>query len=76
MENITSETQTMEMKNKFADDECINNDKWEINTANLTIQNILGEGAFGIVRKGIYYDKDRKIEVAIKMLKGTYLSLV
>lgn len=46
-------------------------DEWELPPEKLSMKNKLGEGAFGVVRKGYYYREDRSVtEVAIKMLKG------
>ncbi|CAH1956308.1 unnamed protein product [Acanthoscelides obtectus] len=45
-------------------------DNWEINPSRLIIKSIIGEGAFGLVKKGYYLDSnEEKIEVAIKMMK-------
>ncbi|XP_057660941.1 tyrosine-protein kinase receptor torso [Diorhabda carinulata] len=45
-------------------------DKWEIDTQKLVIKEILGGGAFGVVRKALYYrEKKEEIAVAIKMLR-------
>lgn len=46
-------------------------DEWELNPEKLTFQAVLGEGAFGIVRRAcLETDETNKVEVAIKMLKG------
>lgn len=43
----------------------------EIDRNDITLHEILGEGAFGLVRRGIYNDgKSAAREVAVKMLKG------
>lgn len=48
-------------------------DEWELDQNKIILQNVLGEGAFGIVRKGSMEKKDgSKVEVAIKMLKGNF----
>ncbi|CAG9829061.1 unnamed protein product [Diabrotica balteata] len=45
-------------------------DEWEIDVNKLTIKEVLGNGAFGVVRKGWYMKtKEKEIEVAIKMLR-------
>nr|CAH7744732.1 unnamed protein product [Callosobruchus chinensis] len=45
-------------------------DNWEINPNRLIIKSLIGEGAFGLVKKGYYLDSnDDKVEVAIKMMK-------
>ncbi|CAG9859085.1 unnamed protein product [Phyllotreta striolata] len=45
-------------------------DGWEIDLNKLAIKEILGGGAFGVVRKGWYTDiKGEEFEVAIKMLR-------
>lgn len=46
-------------------------DEWEVDLADVTIESVLGEGAFGIVRKGILRKKNGElVDVGIKMLKG------
>ncbi|XP_011198952.3 tyrosine-protein kinase receptor torso [Bactrocera dorsalis] len=46
------------------------NDAMEIDRSDITLHEILGEGAFGLVRRGIYNDgKSGVREVAVKMLK-------
>lgn len=47
-------------------------DKWELRPERLVLQRVLGEGAFGLVRRAWLWDeKDSKsTEVAVKMLKG------
>lgn len=48
----------------------IERDEWEIHPENISFEGILGEGAFGLVKKGILKMTDgQSIEVAIKMLK-------
>ncbi|XP_018568526.1 tyrosine-protein kinase receptor torso isoform X2 [Anoplophora glabripennis] len=45
-------------------------DEWELLSEKILTKEVLGEGAFGIVRKGEYYaENGNSIEVAIKMLK-------
>lgn len=45
-------------------------DEWEIPAENVTFERIIGEGAFGLVRKGILKKNNgESIEVGIKMLK-------
>lgn len=57
-------------------------DDWEIVKDNLTIlDKKLGGGCFGVVKKGMYKQKDNDNDadsqvVAVKMLKGAYLILV
>lgn len=47
-------------------------DKWEIDLARLSIGNLLGNGAFGIVKKGWLQKEDGNFEeVAVKTLNGT-----
>jgi len=45
--------------------------KWEIPTDNLVLGEVLGEGAFGIVRKGVLHTGEKRRDVAVKMLRGT-----
>lgn len=50
-------------------------DEWEIPIESITMEETLGEGAFGLVKKGILKKTNEKfIEVAIKMLKCKNLS--
>lgn len=52
------------------------NDAMEIDRNDITLHEILGEGAFGLVRRGIYNDgKSGVREVAVKMLKGMTLGI-
>jgi hypothetical protein len=44
--------------------------KWEIPRENLVLGDVLGEGAFGIVRKGVLQEDDNWRDVAVKMLRG------
>jgi hypothetical protein len=46
--------------------------KWEIPGENLVLGNVLGQGAFGIVRKGVLQEGDIWRDVAVKMLRGGY----
>lgn len=43
-------------------------DEMEINPINVELYEVLGEGAFGIVRKGVL--KPSNTPIAVKMLKG------
>ncbi|XP_058981650.1 tyrosine-protein kinase receptor torso [Musca domestica] len=47
------------------------NDEMEINRNHLTLHEVLGEGAFGLVKRGVYRDSKTNAlhEVAVKMLK-------
>lgn len=47
------------------------NDVMEIDVANVRLYDILGEGAFGVVRRGLVLPMGR--DVAVKMLKGKNL---
>lgn len=54
--------------------EKIRHDSLEISIADIQFKEKLGEGAFGIVHRGIVRTKyDKKQEVAIKSLKGNEL---
>jgi hypothetical protein len=46
--------------------------KWEILGENLVLGNVIGQGAFGIVRKGVLQEGDNWRDVAVKMLRGDY----
>ncbi|KAB0792560.1 hypothetical protein PPYR_14519 [Photinus pyralis] len=47
------------------------NDEWQLKANQIVVDEILGEGAFGVVHKGYIKMVDgREVEVAIKMLKG------
>lgn len=51
-------------------------DKWELRPERLILQSVLGEGAFGLVRRAWLRNEntDTSTEVAVKMLKGnTYM---
>ncbi|XP_033610373.1 tyrosine-protein kinase receptor torso isoform X2 [Cryptotermes secundus] len=43
--------------------------KWEIPGENLVLGNVLGQGAFGVVRKGVLQEGDVWRDVAVKMLR-------
>lgn len=52
-------------------------DKFELRPSQLTIKQVLGSGASGIVRLGSLRDSNKKtIDVAIKMLKGKCASVL
>jgi hypothetical protein len=44
--------------------------KWEIATKNLLLGDVLGEGFFGVVRKGVLKHGGKLRDVAVKMLRG------
>jgi hypothetical protein len=44
--------------------------KWEIATKNLLLGDVLGEGFFGVVCKGVLKDGGKLRDVAVKMLRG------
>ena len=46
-----------------------NNDEMEIDATNVRLYDVLGEGAFGVVRRGLILPVGK--DVAVKMLKGT-----
>lgn len=46
-------------------------DEWEINPKDVVLQNIIGQGAFGVVRYGVLVKGKTQIEIAAKTLKGT-----
>lgn len=52
-------------------------EKWEIRPDQLLLESVLGEGAFGLVKKGKLNDTKGNdgTEVAVKMLKGIILML-
>jgi len=50
--------------------------KWEIPTENLVLGEVLGEGAFGIVRKGVLHTGEKRREVAVKMLRGSVFRIM
>ncbi|GFG30518.1 hypothetical protein Cfor_03995, partial [Coptotermes formosanus] len=43
--------------------------KWEIATKNLLPGDVLGEGFFGVVRKGVLQEGGNLRDVAVKMLR-------
>lgn len=46
-------------------------DEWELDSDEVVACELLGQGAFGVVRKGFLLNgMNGKIDVAIKMLKG------
>lgn len=47
-----------------------NKDEMEIDPANVELHELLGEGAFGIVRRGVLRPGNK--EIAVKMLKGIH----
>jgi hypothetical protein len=44
--------------------------KWEIPSKNLLLGDVLGEGLFGVVRKGVLKEGGKLRDVAVKMLRG------
>ena len=48
--------------------------KWEIPLSALVIGDVIGEGAFGLVRKAMLYQNGKKIVVAVKSLRGRLCS--
>ncbi|KAF5275265.1 hypothetical protein FQA39_LY06925 [Lamprigera yunnana] len=60
------------LKKQFKEDALeVIQDKWKLINKQVTFDEVLGEGAFGIVRKGYMKNVDGiEVEVAIKMLKG------
>lgn len=60
-------------------DQSFDQDDLEIDRNNLVLQEILGEGAFGRVKRGLYQIKSnnlKTVEVAVKMLKGKFLTII
>lgn len=52
-------------------------DVWELDSSKLKITDFLGEGEFGVVRKGLYKNADgNHLEVAIKMLRGKFVGCI
>ena len=46
---------------------------WELDRNRLTVEESLGEGEFGLVKRGVYLRSDGSyMEVAVKLLKGEY----
>ncbi|GFG36569.1 hypothetical protein Cfor_06186, partial [Coptotermes formosanus] len=43
--------------------------KWEIPAKDLLIGNVLGEGFFGVVRKGVLQERGKLRDVAVKILR-------
>lgn len=52
----------------FGPEPSIVEDKWEVAPDRLLLHEVIGEGAFGVVRKGILQPAGK--EVGVKMLKG------
>lgn len=48
-------------------DSLVSEDCWEVRPDKLLLHEVIGEGAFGVVRRGILVPNK---EVAVKMLKG------
>lgn len=46
-------------------------DEYEIPSENVLLEEVLGEGAFGVVRRGLLKKCSNVQEVAVKMLRGT-----
>ncbi|CAH1114612.1 unnamed protein product [Psylliodes chrysocephalus] len=70
LEEKTSRPSTTSTISTITFSDNIKVDEWEIDTNKLAIKEVLGGGAFGVVRKGWYTDaKGQEIEVAIKMLR-------
>ncbi|KAK9743841.1 Fibronectin type III domain [Popillia japonica] len=64
---ITTETPKgcqYEMRNQFVDE-------WVIDSRGITLHNILGEGAFGVVRYGKFTREKAETEVAVKTLRSS-----
>lgn len=51
------------MRNQFVDE-------WVIDSRGITLHNILGEGAFGVVRYGKFTREKAETEVAVKTLRS------
>ncbi|XP_022914969.2 tyrosine-protein kinase receptor torso [Onthophagus taurus] len=45
-------------------------DEWEVNPKDITLEAVVGQGAFGIVRYGWLKKDEQQFEVAVKMLKN------
>lgn len=48
-----------------------NNDEMEVDSQNVRLYDVLGEGAFGVVRRGLILPLGQ--DVAVKMLKGLFI---
>uniref|UniRef100_A0A1I8NXG9 receptor protein-tyrosine kinase n=1 Tax=Stomoxys calcitrans TaxID=35570 RepID=A0A1I8NXG9_STOCA len=61
----------MSLDSQLHENTALFNDEMEINRSQLTLYEVLGEGAFGLVKRGIYKDSkmSTSYEVAVKMLK-------
>lgn len=71
--------QTLDQKSPLRTEDCSSVEydvdfdaKWEIPRENLLLSEVLGEGAFGIVRKGVVQEGNDRRDVAVKMLRGGY----
>lgn len=71
--------QTLDQKSSVRTEDCSAvecdldfDEKWEIPRSNLVLGDVIGEGAFGIVRKGVLQDGNNSRDVAVKMLRGGY----
>lgn len=53
--------------------EAFSQGEMEVDTSSILVYKILGEGAFGVVRKGFLLTKNQ--DVAVKMLKGWFQKL-
>ncbi|XP_073848893.1 tyrosine protein kinase receptor torso [Musca autumnalis] len=69
--NIKQKSDEIAFQLKQEENAALFNDDMEINRNYLTLHEVLGEGAFGLVKRGIYKDikTDATYEVAVKMLK-------
>lgn len=68
---IKSSLKRIDYSNAQSNEESLLKDEYDLNPDNLQIQNILGSGAYGIVRLGLLQDNTGKlIKVAVKTLKG------
>lgn len=69
---ITTTSDGLEQFQLDIEEKFLINDPMEINKNDVTLFEILGEGAFGLVRRGVYKDAKqiKTYEVAVKMLKG------
>lgn len=64
---------TIELQNFTSDFAIYLDDENELTVDSVKMQNILGQGAFGLVRKAIITMGDREETVAVKMLRSIYL---